>query len=535
MFQYSYLPQELYRSPYVQAIAGATGGADRARAAAEQQQGQIASQEASNIGNIASGTLKDFLSYRMDEPRRQLQTAQAGLAKTQLADKQRDDADTNAMRQALQDSGGDHDSALQALDARGAVGAATKLRTALTEGRLKLIDEQDKGLKLVKDKLGAASQMLQGVPGADDPWTAYANVLPKVRETIGPDLSKHLPDDYEPDTVNQAISWGETAQQSLERRRAALEAAKEGVANSKDVRDKDQYFTKSLSQWLPTVSDQDEWTKALNSAKALGAPPETLAKFGDAFTPEAAKRAESFGLTAEERAKGNQPPKAGTIEDYMTTYARDVAKKPVGALSLKDKDAALKRYAQDHKVDSAGEITADKRADLVATILKYPSVYHDLTDTTKSAIAGDLSRAGFTQFERTATPATIAAAERWRSEELTKLDKRYETLKVPDGKKPVPGMMTSVDYQAEKDRIDASYKAQVGKADATPKPAAAAPPAAAGAKPAVAPAAAKPPTTAANVAEFLKDQPSNKRYTLTDGSVWEKLADGTIRPGQPRR
>src|SRR3954451_2545021 len=122
MFQYSYLPAEAYRSPYAQAIAGATGGADRARAAAAEQSGQIASNAANNIGQIASGTLHDFLTYKMDQPRRDLIASQAGVEKIRLTGLQRDQADDTAMRQALQDSGGDHDAALNALDARGAVG-----------------------------------------------------------------------------------------------------------------------------------------------------------------------------------------------------------------------------------------------------------------------------------------------------------------------------------------------------------------------------------------------------------------------------
>jgi hypothetical protein len=37
----------------------------------------------------------------------------------------------------------------------------------------------------------------------------------------------------------------------------------------------------------------------------------------------------------------------------------------------------------------------------------------------------------------------------------------------------------------------------------------------------------------AAIAAFLKGKTPNKRYTLTDGSVWDVLPDGTIRPGPP--
>jgi hypothetical protein len=267
MFQYSYLPAEAYRSPYAQAIAGATGGADRARAAAAEQTGQIAANAVNNIGQIASGTLHDFLTYKLDQPRRDLVKAQAGAREGPARRHQRNEADDKAMRERCRPSGGDHDAALHALDARGAVGPATKLRTALTAERTRVIDEQTKVLDLSKKRLGMASQMLQGIPESDDPWTSYAEVLPKVRAVVGPDLAKALPDDYDADRVGQAITWGQTAQELLERRRAALETAREGVAANKDKRDADAYFTKSLAQWLPTVSNQDEWTQALASAK----------------------------------------------------------------------------------------------------------------------------------------------------------------------------------------------------------------------------------------------------------------------------
>lgn len=522
-FQYSYLPVEAYRSPYAQAIAGATGGADRARAGAAEQTGQIAANAASSIGQIASGTLHDFLSYKLEQPRRDLIAAQAGVERAKLSDIQRAEADDKAVREALQATGGDHDAALQVLDTRNPT-AAQKLRSALTEGRIKGLDEQDKTLKVVNDKLKTASQLLQGVPTADDPWTAYANILPKVREVVGPDLSKHLPDDYDPDTVGQAITWGETAQQTLERRRAALETAREGVATNKDARERDAYFTKALGQWLPTVSTQDEWDKALGSVKALGASPETLARFGAQYSPEAVQRAATFGLTPEEQARANKPPTAGSVADFFATYARDVVHKPLDALTVQDKEVAAHRWAMAHKVDSPTELTAGKRTELVQTILKYPSVYHDLTDTTKSAIAGELNAAGFTGFARQATPATLAAAERWRQEQLVALETRFKAAQaLPE----THGVMTAEDLQAAKDAINVSYRAQIGGSAAAPV---AAPPAAPAARSAAAPKP-KTVTVPAPVATALKGQKPGK-YTLSDHSVWIVGKDGTVQPGQ---
>jgi hypothetical protein len=98
----------------------------------------------------------------------------------------------------------------------------------------------------------------------------------------------------------------------------------------------------------------------------------------------------------------------------MATYARE-AKKPPEQLTTADKDAVLHRFALDHKVDSEGKLTGDNRASLVATVLKYPSVYHDLTDTTKGAIAGDLAAQGFTGFDRRRRRRRSATAERWRA------------------------------------------------------------------------------------------------------------------------
>ncbi len=153
------------------------------------------------------------------------------------------------------------------------------------------------------------------------------------------------------------------------------------------------------------------------------------------------------------------------MEDFIVSYARDVAKKPVEQLTAEDKLNAQRRWVAAAS-KAPEDLTGAQRRSLVDTVVAFPSVFNDLTDTMKTKLAADLKAAGFTFPAKGESAATRATAERWKSTALTSLNKRWSQSKTPAGKALDP--MTQGDYDTAKAAIEASYQAQIG--GTTPAP-----------------------------------------------------------------
>jgi hypothetical protein len=342
-YEPKFRPIEMFRSRYTPAIAAAIGDEGTARAAGDMQKAQISGNLVGNLTGQATNTLGALLQQqeRQSDPRYQAD-------QMKLAQMKREQHDDDMVRQALSETGGDPDEALKTLRSSGQIGvsAATKLQAQVVAARKSANEDAFKTIEGTSKRLALQSQLFQGINDDPDPASAYQRTLPQVKAIWAPELGK-LPETYDPTFVSQAVTWGETAQQNLERKRAAVLTAKEGLDAAKDARAADEYTTKALGQWLSTVESQDEWTEALASAKKnLGATDATLKKFGPTFSPAAAKRAESFTMTPAERVKASgQGANAGSFEDFVGRVAKEKGM-PVGALSSKDIEAARKRYQQ---------------------------------------------------------------------------------------------------------------------------------------------------------------------------------------------
>lgn len=447
-------PRPYYRSPLTGTLAELIGRQGQINADYATRQGQIAAHTAESIGDTVTGTLRDLTRFAMNAPQRELTAARVANEKLELEKRRNALQEETLIKQAMSDAGGDPETALDALRSQGGIGvnAASKLQQQVKDARMADLKDQHDKYTMASQKLTTAGQFLRGLDELPDEQRAdgYARILPKVRELVGPDLSQYLPETYDPTTVHQALTWGETASQTIQRRTEALATARDGIAKAKDAREADGYHTKALGQWLSTVTSQEEWDQALHESKQLGAADGTLAKFGTQYSPEAVKRALTFAETPGERARAEKGPTPGTFEDYLTSYARDVAKKPLETLSAKDKESAARRWAGAHKTDTASEITPEKRAQLVQTVMQYPVIWNDLTPGQKGAIAADLGTAGFTHFGES-TQAQKAAVERWRTTELGKVqsDLGY-------------GVIDDTQATARRAEIDASARVQLG-------------------------------------------------------------------------
>jgi hypothetical protein len=262
--------------------------------------GQIAGNLGMNLGNIASQAAGQIAQHLSPE-------AKAERAK----------ADRQAKFTALMDESDDltPEQFIQKLKANGLHDEAMKMETARLDQVSKSIDLQVKQGTLAKERLTQAITLLDAVntaPEAERP-AIYAAQVPKIRELVGPELGTLVKDQYDPAFLDNALTWGMDATQKLSARAAALTKLATQTSNA-DARDKNA--REALMELLPTASNQDEWDDALALAKASGARPETLAIFGDTFSPEAVQRATAAKVGPQDA------PDVGTFADHMSRKAK---------------------------------------------------------------------------------------------------------------------------------------------------------------------------------------------------------------------
>jgi hypothetical protein len=507
-FQYQYLPQETYRSPYTTTLASLMGAPDRAQAGAAMASGQAWAGAAQQVGSQVATGLHDLMRYQEAAPQRE-------MTQIQLRQARETQADDAATRFAFQDAKGDPIKAVETLEQGGNYGPAMKIRSQLNEQRLKGLDEVKKTLEITDDRLKTASQLLQGVSGAPDPAAAYAAVLPKVRAVIGQDLAGHLPDAYNPDVVKQAMSWGMKASEVVALRRQATLDANSAIRNALTKTELVDKLTHASATWAQTIDTPEEWAQMLEQVKHLGgdSAPDVLAKFAPDYSPDA--------VAAATKLLGQVPTyrEADVLAtvDGKTRLVRAGFDPKRNQYFLPGTDVAL----QNVRPLPAKEGAALNSTELTKALIANPEIYNDLTDSVKSELwqSGTLRQAGFTPPARRDSGSSRAVAERWKTTQLHKIDENVAL--------GIYGQGTDAQTAAAaaREEIEASYRAQIGGAE-KPAPATPGGPPVAAKTPPKAKAAAVPDA----VTQVLSKQKPGK-YTLSDGSKWIVDKAGAITPG----
>ena len=495
------------------------GAPAQARADALHTSGAAWAQAGQTIGNTIQGTIGDWIKYQAAAPRRQLEALQV----QKLTDAEKEDAH---IKDALAAAGGDPQKALTDLRSRGAIGvsAASKLQSQIVQEGRAQIDDTQKTIDIAGKKLTLSTQLLQGVESApeDQKPAAYAKVLPQIRAYVGPQLGAQLPDTYDPTVVSQASSGARrrhsTSNSSASRSTTPRKPSRTAATPARRIstsRNPSRNGSRRLGinrNWIRHSRPSGGWRQSRPRRRAPGSA--TRSPRG-----RAALRAK-FGLTPAEREK--QLPTAGTFEDYLTRWARDVVNKPVQALNPGEVERARKRYTEAGRVPPPEDLPAGEKQQLVNAVIAHPDIWSNLTDSKKSAIAAALDQRGFTQFGMKDL-AMKATAERWRQEQLWKVDQEFEVgqelAKLPDNARPFASQgkptMTAAQRDARKLEIEKSYRTQISQL----------PPPAAANHPAPTPAVVQMLTGKA-----AKDaQGRDLVYTLSDGSKW------TITPQGPKR
>lgn len=367
---------------------------ERGRVSAEGslRQGATWGGAVSDVANIAAGTMAKLGQIEEDRPFRE---QRATAAKADTAKNNRRMALDDALKAAGQY---DPDDAIEFLRKEGFAEEATAMQKELSVARENEIDAQGKKLKFAADSLANAGTILSSVRDAVGAEAeTYAAVLPKLRELVGPDLGKALPETYDPKFVEKAMTWGMSTKDRLT---LQAETVKNSNLTGKDKRERDEYFTGALSKMLGTAQSQEQWAEALTYARGMGAPVETISKFGTDFSPEAAARAAQLG------GEKKTAPTAGSFGSFVEAASGG---KPVDANTLLN----LRRKWEDagRKPDAPGG--GNNTAKISET------EYRDL----RAAIESEYQQQLALEENESPSSAQRNAAIRWKSSQLDGLDK----------------------------------------------------------------------------------------------------------------
>lgn len=255
------------------------------------------------------GQLAQLRAFQEDRQQRQIMNQQENERRDLMLRDRRDAEENQAMFQTLVQQRGSIDDALDEMDRQGRSQFAVDLRGKVNAERLKALDLEAKRGANQLQALKTVAQIWSGV--SDD--NTHQTAIPASRAMfkangLDPSLIDHMGPHYDeqvtPKLIEDAMKWGGQQEAVLAARKAAYDAANQGISVAKDARERDEYFTKSLASFLPTVQSPEEWKAALDHAAILGAPPQTIAKFPKEFSPRAIEQARQVGLTPEQRVSG---------------------------------------------------------------------------------------------------------------------------------------------------------------------------------------------------------------------------------------
>lgn len=403
----------------------------------------------------------------------------AGVRQFEQQDK--DAASNKAVEDAFNASKGDVSKTITALESQGRWKEASTLKTKQADIQTAQLDQVHQRINEGKTLFSQGAQFLTEIQKQPDLYTQLRPKLLEMASSVDPRLVDEIPEQYDPARVKGMLNFVTGAATEAEARSRALDTAKEKLALKGDAAKALELDHKIASEWFSVSPNQQDWESSLEHARAIGVSDDVLNKLGPTWSPEAVEQARRLGLTPEQRG-----PKTGTPtdwDDYLATYARDVAHKPVSALTTADKDAARQRFATSGRAPDTGPSTE-------------------------------------------ATLAQKATAERWKADELAKLEERYRAsiapyrtakgVEVPTDGKGQPAYffdkanspiipMTLEDLDKAKKQVQTSYLAQINAAPGGPV------------------ATGVP----AAVAATLKGQKAGN-YTLTDGSKWTLDKHGVI-------
>src|SRR3990167_5867039 len=431
------------------------------------------------VGNPLA-TLSDLMNMAGGVQR--LQSNRIGLE-----EQEREKGSRTAIEAALKTPGGNLTKTIQRLETGGRWTEANTLRQKSAEIRKAQQAELAERHKAVAAGFETATRYLQGIeaePDVEQKGRLFDTVRPQIVEAM-PGFDQYIPQSLgeDPGFVARAIPFGLSVTEIAKRRTDALEALNKKWKDAGDTLARDKAVLEHIGPFLDSADAGEEVEQFLTIAEeTYGASPAVRTRIGTVpqgpLTPE---------WKAQLTERLTSPPNRET---------------PPGSL-----DAAI--------------LVADRKGDK-AEVKRLLGLKAQTSAAGREPDKADATTA--------ATITQKASAERWKQGALKDLEDRYRISQggLDEQNRPVDPM-TVTDLETAKARIQDSYLEQIGG----PKGSAAPVIDGATAKPRTPTAPPKPAQAAttdpAQVQQLLQTQKPG-RYTLSDGSKWEKAADGTIRP-----
>lgn len=254
-----------------------------------------------------------------------------------------------------------------------------------------------------------STRYLQGVEAAESPsvkqemWRA---VRPRIVEAL-PNFDRHVPQEYDPQWVSAAIPIGLSSAEAIARRKEAADAAQADYEAGGKKLARDEDAAEFLRPWMETSETWEDIGEALD--------------FGE----------DTYGMTPGVRQR---------IASVFGTM-------PSGKVT----------ESQRAKLTAAFETPDDEAPDQTVTaqvVRENPSVWRDLTPSTRDKLIEPLQRAGF-DFGTLDDPTAQQRREieRFYQDRLSDLDRQYRD---PNAR------MTETDYRTARRRLRNSRNVQLG-------------------------------------------------------------------------
>ncbi|MCR4374152.1 MAG: hypothetical protein NUW22_04825 [Acidobacteria bacterium] len=353
----------------------------------------------------------------------------------------------DATMKALQGSGGDPSKAISTLRSQGYWEAADSIDKTLRENRKAMAEEVKTQNANRADGLGQVTQIMQAVKSAD----GYKAVLPTVRsilEKTDPNLLSQVKDEYDPEFVSQATTWGMKASEYATIRKEAAEALEKLAEQPlKEIERHNKYLAEG-AKYLSTVDTPEEWTDTINGMHEMGFPAATLEMLGHQLTPD---NVEQVKLLA-----GGKQLEPGTFGSYLTQLAKE-RKVDVTDLSTQTIEGARQRWSASDNMPRGEAVQPGTFQSFVRAKAKELGVAPSaLNSEQQLGIRNAWGAEG-------ASLAQIGAAERWKEDQLARIRRE----RAADLSQSVPAEF----WDGEMRRVEESYRKQLpaGGAPAAPR------------------------------------------------------------------
>lgn len=297
--------------PYNNRRVGRLADLIRARGDIEAQglreQGNISAQMWGGIGQTVAGTLGQLAQYKMDQPRREHDTLLRTEQARQLSEAER----LRGVERFAGESQLDPTKRAAFFEQAGFTKEAGEIRSRDTAQKINDLQLSTATAAHYRKQLSEGADLLRDIKKSPDPLGQYATVRDKAAKLYG-DLGNQFPEVYNEASIDQLISAGTTAADSLALSEAATRAAAAARAAKKDSMEEFLNGTKLGAILLGAADSNETYVAGYAKVKEHGGDA-AAALFSPTYSTEAKQRAMSLSKAM---AGGNDTPFSAAVDAW---------------------------------------------------------------------------------------------------------------------------------------------------------------------------------------------------------------------------